>query len=193
MLIVALDKKLMSSSQRVGVIAVMTAACISTNYLLIGITNVKLMDLIVFASGFIFGPFVGASVGLLTWLVYGTLNPYGFSLPILAATCAGESLYGVAGGLLGSRIVQSNHGKDISSILFINARFAVIGFLLTFVYDLFTNVVSGIVAGIPIIVALVSGIPFAIAHEFSNAAFFFLGASPLIRAMGLFYSEGNGR
>ena len=193
MLIVALDKKLMSSSQRVGVIAVMTAACISTNYLLIGITNVKLMDLIVFASGFIFGPYVGASIGLLTWLVYGTLNPYGFSLPILAATCAGESLYGVVGGLLGSRIVQSNNGKDISSILFINARFAVIGFLLTFVYDLFTNVVSGIVAGIPIIVALASGIPFAIAHEFSNAAFFFLGASLLIRAMGLFYSEGNGR
>lgn len=189
----ALNKKLQSSSQRACVIAVMTAACISTNYLLIGITNIKLMDLIVFASGFIFGTYVGASVGLLTWLVYGTLNPYGFSLPILAATCAGESLYGVAGGLLGSRTVQGSHGKDISSILFINARFAIIGFLLTFIYDFFTNIVSGFVAGIPITVALLSGIPFAIAHEFSNTAFFFIGASPLIRAMGRFYSEGNAR
>jgi len=171
----------------------MTAACVSTNYLLIGITNIKLMDLIVFASGFIFGTYVGASVGLLTWLVYGTLNPYGFSLPILAATCAGESLYGVAGGLLGSRTVQGSHGKDISSILFINARFAILGFLLTFLYDFFTNIVSGFVAGIPITVALLSGIPFAIAHEFSNTAFFFIGASPLIRAMGRFYSEGNAR
>ena len=189
----ALNKKLQSSSQRAGVIAVMTAACISTNYLLIGITNIKLMDLIVFASGFIFGTYVGASVGLLTWLVYGTLNPYGFSLPILAATCAGESLYGVAGGLLGSRTVQGSHGKDISSILFINARFAIIGFLLTFLYDFFTNIVSGLVAGIPITVALITGIPFAIAHEFSNTAFFFIGASPLIRAMGRLYSEGNAR
>ena len=188
---IALNKNLQSSSKRAGVIAVMTAACVSTNYLLIGITNVKLMDLIVFASGFIFGTFVGASVGLLTWLVYGTLNPYGFSLPILAATCAGESLYGVVGGLLGSRTVQGNHGKNISSILFSNARFAIIGFLLTFIYDLFTNIVSGFVAGIPITVALISGIPFAIAHEFSNTAFFFIGASPLISAMGRLYSEGN--
>lgn len=190
---VALIMKLQNSSKRASVIAVMTAACVSTNYLLIGITNVKLMDLIVFSSGFIFGTFVGASVGLLTWLVYGTLNPYGFSLPILAATCSGESLYGVAGGLLGSRTVQGSHGKNISSILFINARFAIIGFLLTFIYDLFTNIVSGFVAGIPITVALISGIPFAIAHEFSNTAFFFIGASPLIRAMGRLYSEENVR
>jgi len=32
------------------------------------------MDLIVFSSGFLFGPSVGARVGILTWLVYGTLN-----------------------------------------------------------------------------------------------------------------------
>jgi len=189
----ALNEKLQISSQRAGVVAVLTAVCVSTNYLLIGVTNVKLMDLIVFTSGFIFGTYVGASVGLLTWLVYGTLNPYGFSLPILAATCAGESLYGVAGGLLGNKIVQGSYGKDISSILFINARFAIIGFLLTFIYDLFTNIVSGVVAGIPITVALISGIPFAIAHEFSNTAFFFMGASPLIRAMGRLFSEGNVR
>jgi len=190
---VALIMKLQSSSKRAGVIAVMTAACVSTNYLLIGITNVKLMDLIVFTSGFIFGTFVGASVGLLTWLVYGTLNPYGFSLPILAATCTGESLYGIVGGFLGSRTVQDSYEKNRSSILYINAKFAIIGFLLTFIYDLFTNIVSGFVAGIPITVALISGIPFAIAHEFSNTAFFFIGASPLIRAMGRLYSEGNVR
>ena len=188
---IALNKKLQSSSKRAGVIAVMTAACVSTNYLLIGITNVKFMDLIVFASGFIFGSFVGASVGLLTWLVYGTLNPYGFSLPILAATCTGESLYGIVGGFLGRRTVQDSYEKNRSSILYINAKFAVIGFLLTFIYDLFTNIVSGFVAGIPITVALISGIPFAIAHEFSNTAFFFIGAPPLISAMGRLFPEGN--
>jgi hypothetical protein len=53
----------------------MTAACLSTNYLLIGVTNVKFMDLIVFVSGIVFGPFVGASIGVLTWLVYRYPEP----------------------------------------------------------------------------------------------------------------------
>jgi len=88
---------------RASVIAVMTAACIVSNYLLIGVFNVKLMDLIVFSSGFLFGPSVGASVGILTWLVYGTLNPYGFSLPVLVATSLMESVYGIVGGIIGKR------------------------------------------------------------------------------------------
>lgn len=180
-----------SVARRTSVIAVMTAACVSTNYLLIGVVNVKFMDLIVFVSGIIFGPLVGASVGVLTWLVYGTLNPYGFSLPILAATCIGESLYGIIGGLLGNRSVQNNYEKAGDRLWFINAKFAIVGFLLTFGYDLFTNIVSGLVVGIPLSVVLISGIPFAIAHEVSNTAFFFIGASPLIRAMGRLFPGGS--
>ncbi len=39
---------------------------------------------------------------------------------------------------------------------------------------------------------LITGIPFAIAHEGSNAAFFFFGAPPLISAVGrLIPSGGN--
>lgn len=174
------------STRQVSVITVMTAVCVSTNYLLIGVVNVKFMDLIVFVAGFVFGPLVGASVGVLTWLVYGTLNPYGFSLPILAATSIAESLYGVVGGFLGARS-PSVVGRGLSA----NAKFAIIGFILTFVYDLLTNVVSGLTAGIPLTVALIAGIPFAIAHEFSNTAFFFVGASPLVTAIGRLFSEGT--
>ena len=167
------------SAQKASIIAVMTAACIASNYLLIGVVNVKFMDLIVFVSGFSFGPTVGASVGVLTWLVYGTLNPYGFSLPILVATSLGESLYGIAGGLMGTRRTE-----EIGRGMTASIKFAITGFLLTFVYDLITNIVSGLSAGIPLNIALATGIPFAIAHEFSNAAFFFLGALPLITAIG---------
>ncbi len=165
-------------SLRAGIIAVLTAACIATNYLLIGVVNVKFMDLIVFAGGFTFGPLTGASIGVLTWLVYGTLNPYGFSLPIFIATSLGESLYGIVGGLLGKRS-NSIMGSGFSA----NIKFAIIGFLLTFAYDLMTNIVSAISIGIPLTIAMVTGIPFAIAHEVSNAAFFFLGASPLVLAI----------
>jgi hypothetical protein len=161
----------------------MTAACIASNYLLIGVVNVKFMDLIVFVSGYSFGPTVGASVGVLTWLVYG------FSLPILVATSFGESLYGIAGGLLGARGAGA-----MGSGLPANLKLAITGFLLTFVYDLITNIVSGLSAGIPLNIALVAGIPFAIAHEFSNTAFFFIGALPLISAIGRLIpqSEKNG-
>lgn len=162
----------------------MTAACLSSNYLLIGLINVKFMDLIVFVSGFVYGPLVGASVGVTTWLVYGTLNPFGFSLPILVATSVGESLYGVAGGLLGGRLDTAGEGSWL-----VNAKFAIIGFLLTFAYDLLTNVVSGLSVGIPLGVALVTGIPFALAHELSNTAFFFVGASPLIRGIGRLFGK----
>jgi hypothetical protein len=179
------------STRQVSVIAVMTATCVSTNYLLIGVINVKLMDLLVFVSGFAFGPLVGAIVGILTWLVYGTINPYGFSLPILAATCLGESIYGAVGGLLGGMEPHRTDDNPGGRLRFFNAKFAVIGFLLTFAYDLLTNIVSGLVAGIPIAVALVGGIPFALTHELSNLAFFFVGVSPLMNAIRRLSSGGS--
>jgi len=165
------------STRQIGVIAMMTAACVSTNYMMIGIVNVKVMDLIVFTSGYVYGSFVGAAVGALTWLVYGTLNPYGFSLPILAATMLGETLYGIVGGLMGGKRLEGEGFID-------NAlRFGVVGFLLTSLYDLFTNIVSGLVAGIPISVALIAGVPFALIHEVSNALFFSVGATPLLKVL----------
>ena len=182
----ALSNPVERQAQRASIIAMMTAACIASNYLLIGVVNVKFMDLIVFVSGYSFGPTVGASVGVLTWLVYGTLNPYGFSLPILVATSFGESLYGIAGGLLGARGAGA-----MGSGLPANLKLAITGFLLTFVYDLITNIVSGLSAGIPLNIALVAGIPFAIAHEFSNTAFFFIGALPLITAIGRLIPQGE--
>ena len=178
------SRPIQRQATRASVIAVMTAACIVSNYLLIGVFNVKLMDLIVFSSGFLFGPSVGASVGILTWLVYGTLNPYGFSLPILVATSLMESLYGIVGGLLGS---TGRMGVGLTS----NLKYGIIGFLLTFLYDLVTNIVAGLTAGIPLTVALITGIPFAIAHEGSNAVFFFLGAPPLISAVGRLIPNGG--
>ena len=184
--LVADNRPFQRQATRASVIAVMTAACIVSNYLLIWVVNVKFMDLIVFSSGFLFGPTVGASVGILTWLVYGTLNPYGFSLPLLVTTSLMESLYGVAGGLLGAN-GAGRMGMGLTS----NLKYGIVGFLLTFIYDLVTNVVSGLSVGIPLTVAIVTGIPFAIIHEGSNAAFFFLGAPPLISAVGRLIPNGG--
>jgi len=165
----------LNGTQRTAVAALLASSAIATNYLLIGVVNVKLMDLIVFAAGFLLGAGAGAGVGALIWLVYGTLNPYGFSLPVLGATVLGETLYGLAGGALRGRLGRVGWGPD--------ARLAVVGFLLTFVYDLETNVVSALTAGVPLAVALVGGVPFAVAHEASNAVFFCFGFPPLASSL----------
>ena len=170
----------MKATRQISLIAVMTATCVATNYLLIGITNVKFMDLIVFVSGLAFGATVGSSVGALTWLVYGTLNPYGFSLPILFATSLGETIYGITGGSIRKLGLMNNAGLARSQMLTDGLKFAATGFLLTFIYDLLTNIASALSFGLPLIPVLVAGIPFALLHEVSNAAFFFLGVTPLL-------------
>jgi hypothetical protein len=173
------------STQTLGFIAVMTALCVTSNYAMIGLPNIKFMDLFVFISGYCFGILPGTLVGVFTWLVYGTINPLGFSLPILAATSIGEALYGLVGGLsrdMGLRVPGfSMVGKKEHWIC--NFKIALIGFILTFLYDLFTNIMSGVTVGLSILVALISGIPFAILHEGSNLAFFFWGGAPLIMAV----------
>ena len=165
----------LSPARKASMLAVLTAAAVATNYLLIGVVNVKFMDLLVFAGGYMYGARFGATLGAMVWLVYGTVNPYGFNLPTLAATMLGESLYGVAGGILRrSLYIRKGWSPD--------ARLGVVGFLLTFMYDLFTNVVSAYVAGVPVAVALIGGVPFGLMHEASNAVFFSIGVPPLLQA-----------
>jgi hypothetical protein len=163
-------------SKKVSLMAVMTATAIASNYLLIGVLNVKFMDLIVFTGGYLFGGAFGVSIGVLTWLVYGTINPYGFNLPTLAATMLGESIYGLAGGIVRDRLSLGGSWRP-------DLRLGVVGFLLTFFYDVLTNIVSAWVAGIPVMVAFITGIPFTLTHEVSNAVFFAVGVPPVVRAI----------
>jgi len=171
--------------KKLSFITIMTSLCITTNYLLIGIPNVKVMDLFVFVSGHMMGSLSGAIVGSLTWLIYGTINPYGFNLPTLIATCIGESFYGIFGGLstkLGLKI--SSEQFHIDSRLFKESlKLGILGFLITFVYDLFTNAVTAFVFGIPLFAWIFVGVPFTVTHEISNFFFFFLAGGVLIHTL----------
>ena len=182
------------STRELGFVGVMTGLCVALNYAMLGLINVKLMDLFVFVSGYLMGPLVGVLVGSLTWLVYGTLNPWGFSLPIFFATMFGESLYGIAGGLaFRFGLVKPPNSQGLSpskrGFWILNLKFAVLGFLLTFAYDLLTNVVLGLVVGIPIVVAIMAGVLFALVHEASNFLFFFFGASVMINTVRVFIAR----
>jgi len=182
------------SARKISFIGIMTSLCVSTNYLLLWIPNVKFMDLFVFISGYTMGGVSGALVGVLSWLVYGTINPYGFNLPTLIATCIGESLYGIAGGLsekLGLRIsFGQSHVKE-RKFWKESLGLGIIGFLLTFIYDLFTNIVTAIIFEIPLLVWIVAGIPFAIIHESSNFLLFFLVGGLFINTLRKITSIGG--
>ena len=165
-----------NSTVKIALLVVMAAVAIASNYLLIGVVNVKFMDLIVFACGYVLGTSFGGLLGVLIWLVYGSLNPYGFELFMLATTMTMEGLIRVSGGVIrGILVIGENRKPDL--------RLSVIGFSLTFIYDMVTNIVSALTVGIPIPVAMVTGIPFMLIHELSNAVFFGFGGPPLINSM----------
>jgi len=161
----------------------MVAACLATNYTLVGIPNVKLMDFLVFASGLLFGLKVGVAVAVLTWAIYGTLNPYGFCLPILLATTASETIYGLAGGLLGRHGLLDRLDED--GLAWTAYKLGVLGFSLTALYDLLTNLAFAYAFHMPLLPTLALGTYFALVHETSNALIFAFCTPALARLKSL--------
>ncbi|MDK2464425.1 MAG: hypothetical protein QI223_06620 [Candidatus Korarchaeota archaeon] len=151
------------ASRRAAVVGLLSALAIATNFAMIGIPNVKLMDSIVFIAGLSLGLIDGVAVATLTWLIYGFFNPYGFIPTIWIATIVGEWMYALAGWL--SRSLTA--GKRPPRVIL-----AALGFSTTLAYDLLTNVVFALTFGFPVEAALIAGIPFALLHELTNAAAF---------------------
>jgi uncharacterized membrane protein len=162
---------------QIATVVVLVALAIGTNYALVGVYNVKLMDLITFTSGFLFGPFVGASVGVFSWSIYGVLNPYGFVPQIWLATMFSEPIYGVAGGML-RRAKVNFDGQRKRLMIFLGS----LGFFLTLIYDILTNIANAQVFGQSLLVAMIVGAPFTLTHEVSNALLFGICFVPLISA-----------
>ena len=162
--------KTLTPSIRASLIAILVALSVSSNYALVWIPNVKFMDLLVFVAGFIAGSLDGAIVGALSWIVYGFLNPYGWVPTILIATVLAETIYGILGGILRRNPSQASR-----------AELALLGLLCTLFYDFITNVAFALTFKIPLTIALLAGIPFALVHELSNAALFSIVGPELIR------------
>lgn len=143
----------------------MVALSVSTDYALIGIPNVKVMDMLVFLSGIWMGPAWGAAAGALTWMVYGTVNPFGFNLLIFLTVVPMEMLYGVLGGLLRKRALFPGIENAWA--------FAMVGLGATLAYDLVTNAVTGYFFNSSALVGVIGGIfPWSVAHVVSNFLLF---------------------
>ena len=166
---------------KIALIAIFCALSIGTNYALVGVINVKPMDFIVFVGGFLFGPVAGSSIGIGSWLIYGTINPYGFDPRIWLATMLAESIYGITGGLLRRMLGSTSFS---SQRLRLSVLFATMGFLPTVLYDLITNTVYASVTNTPLFFAIfVSGALFAVLHEGANFLIFGVCSVPTIAAL----------
>ncbi|MGA1974762.1 MAG: hypothetical protein ABSG92_03925 [Conexivisphaerales archaeon] len=143
-----------------ALLAVMVALSVSTDYALIGVLNVKVMDMLVFLSGIWMGPIYGAAAGALSWMVYGTVNPFGFNLVIFFTVVPMEMLYGVLGGLLQDRARLP--GLDNAWL------FGVVGLGATLSYDLVTNAVYGVVFYQSVLNGIIMGSLLSVVHVVSN-------------------------
>ncbi len=152
----------------------------ATDYLLVEVPNVKLMDGLVFLGANLFGLEVGASVAALSWLVYGTINPYGSATPgLLVVLMCCEALYAVAGWAV------RRFGPTPSPTVGYRVLLGFTGFICAAAYDFVTNIYTGIYfyAG-PLwsrmVYSLVMGIPFSLIHEVSDFLVFMLVVPVLI-------------
>jgi len=135
---------------------------VALGYLLAAVPNIELVTATIFLAGYIIGKSGGIMVGVLTFGIFSTLNPYGMPpLPLLLTQIFAGGLIGFTGGAIKER------WEGIVS-------FTISGILLTFFYDLTTNA-SGYFL-FPqkntFIAYMITGIGFSGVHILSNGAIF---------------------
>tara|TARA_B100001013_G_scaffold179099_1_gene107713 strand:+ start:334 stop:879 length:546 start_codon:yes stop_codon:yes gene_type:complete len=161
-------------TKEIAFISVFTAIIVASNYALIAFPQIKLMDSMVFLSGYLFGFPVAASIAALSWLVYGSINPLGAAgFPLILGLMSGEMIFGIF-GVLCRRIFNIEERflkKPLETTLVLGA-FGVTG---SFIYDIWTNSIEGLLIYQTVdgmILRIITGIPFSIIHQISNFAMF---------------------
>jgi len=171
-----MHQRVSAPTTKVAVTAVFTALSLGTNYLMIDVPNVKLMDSLVFIAAFLFGLKVGVATGTSIWLVYGFVNPNGQdTLLLLSFLIVGESFYSIAGALFRrtSAAAQLLTNGDYRHATIV---FGGLGLVTTFAYDALTNFGDKLQFTNSVyqafLIGMITGVPFALLHELSNIVFF---------------------
>jgi len=163
----------MKSSRTLSIIAIFTSLIIASDIALTPALNVKLMDTLVFSSSFAFGFKIGASIAVMSELIWSVITPYGFFLPITPFLVGGELLFAFA-GYFASRIWSYD---NVSPMAVENLFFGSILAICAFIWDFETNIATGLIAGAHTLLTLLAfefnpaTLYFSLAHELSDFIF----------------------
>ena len=134
--------------------------------------NVEFTSLIVFLVGALFGIPIGAGLGILVMFINGFLSPWGCAGLMLPFQVTGMVIVGIVGGLYGRKREGLSHVGSCFEA-------AVLGALLTLVYDVITNfgvavsyMFIGMLVSVAFVSAIVSGALFSLVHVASNTVVF---------------------
>ena len=161
--------------------SIFTALAIGLGFSLLMVPNVELITVIVFLAGLTLGSAWGILVGGTAELIFSVLNPFGSGLifpPLLVSQVVSMMIIGVVGGAL--RFFFFKKTFSTKRIAFL----AIIGFLLTFIFDSLTTLSYPFSAGFDMpqtIGIYLSGIGFTFLHQISNAIIFTIGIPKVVR------------
>jgi hypothetical protein len=161
------------SSRRLSYAALLIAAGLTGVYAE-SIPNFEVLTLVVFGAGVLLGARDGALVGGLTMLVYTLLNPYGPAHPVvMLSQVLGTAVAGIAGGLYARAGLAGRDARTRALTL------ALVAVIVTAVFDLATNVATGLIYG-QMRTWLLAGIPFSLWHIGYNVVLFAAVGTPLV-------------
>jgi len=160
-------------SRTLSLIAIFSSLIIASDYALTPALNVKLMDTLVFSSTFVFGSRIGASIAVLSELIWSIVTPYGIFLPITPFLVGGELLFVLAGYLA----VKIWKKEKVSPVAVQNLFFGAVLAITAFIWDFETNIATGLIAGARTLFTLLAfefnpgTLYFSLAHEASDFVF----------------------
>jgi len=173
----------------VALIAILAALAIGGNYALTAIPNVELSSVMVFLSGFLFGPVIGIFTGLIAMTIYQLWNPWGAFLPPIGFAVIGCTMFiGLVGGILGGNFHLSTIKGKIPLRWYLWPAF--FGVIVTLFYDLVTNLAYSITFVVPFVIAFATGLPFMVLHMATNGFLFGL-LTPAISLIAMQLNIGH--
>jgi len=152
--------------RRIAVISILASLCVGAQ-LAPRPPNVESTSLICFLTGFLFGALSGALLGALTMFVSGFLSPYGFAGIIMPFQIVGMAVIGFAGG-----VYRKLLGRNFPAGWQLRLEVSFLASFLTLIYDVITNFGYAIQFNVNLIVALFTGVWFAVVHNISNITLF---------------------
>jgi energy-coupling factor transport system substrate-specific component len=171
-----------ASARKLALSGVLIALAIVLKLPLLSVPNVEFFTFVIFSSGFLLGILEGCLVGVISMSLYTSIiTPYGLPpLPIAFSQVLSMALIGIAGGLVFKLHLVRFDEKSFSFSAFGFLIMGLLGLSLTLIYDLLTNLATAYVMG-QFLPVMISAIPFALIHIFSNTAIFIILSPVFLR------------